>query len=640
MHPRIGLALALLLGGACVLPASAQPDRPPEVVVEVPAESTVTLQMSKKLFLTAVRTENDKIAKVAIKADDPTTVLITGGKDDGSTKIYLTSKDVTEVYTVVVPQIDYSQFVPLYEAKINKLLRDHVPTANIRAQVVSAPIIARGPNNQASSPKFSVILEGTVQNAEDVPIIIEIVRSALPDIRVPTGTAAVGGSAVSLARSNISIINNMRVGGVQMVQLDVTVARVNRSEFRRMSFNFLINGFSAFGGSILDSPQTLTSSIAPALAGSAASVISSATLPFGFITNQNSFIGFLDALRAEGLAKLMAQPSVTTLSGQMAYVNSGGEVPVLTASGNAGPTVQYKTFGTTVTFLPIVMGKKIYLQVQPVISARNAALDLTVGGQFPTSVPGFDSRSASVSVIMEDGQTLAIGGLIQYSVDGTTKKIPLLGDLPFLGAAFRSINYNEKEEELLILITPRLVDPMACTQLPKYLPGQETRSPDDFELLLEGVLETPRGPRDVSIGHGTYMGPHMAGPTADKVPCAGCGRGNGLHGGACGPNGCGHDYGHFGGQGVLYGHGAMNGYGMPNGHAVNPPMVSQPNSGKSGVMAPPMRLAPTQPSTDGGLTIEGESQESPATNESHYSPRGTPADLPPVPPTSVRPGRY
>jgi pilus assembly protein CpaC len=101
--------------------------------------------------------------------------------------------------------------------------------------------------------------------------------------------------------------------------------------------------------------------------------------------------------------------------------------------------------------------------------------------------------------------------------------------LTFIGAAFRSINYQENEEELVILVTPRLVDGIGCDRLPKYLPGQETRSPSDYELFLEGILEAPRGPRDVFV-HGHYRPAYLNAPNAGEIPC-----GNG----ACGSGACG-----------------------------------------------------------------------------------------------------
>src|SRR5262249_46261120 len=128
----------------------------------------------------------------------------------------------------------------------------------------------------------------------------------------------------------------------------------------------------------------------------------------------------------------------------------------------------------------------------------------------------------------ETGQTLCIGGLVQHNVTGSTRKVPILGDLPFFGTAFSRKFYREDETELVILVTPRLVDAMSCDQLPRYLPGQETRTPDDFELFLEGILEAPRGPREVFPDH-RYRAAYLNGPTADLFPCAG-NNGSGHHG--------------------------------------------------------------------------------------------------------------
>jgi pilus assembly protein CpaC len=127
-------------------------------------------------------------------------------------------------------------------------------------------------------------------------------------------------------------------------------------------------------------------------------------------------------------------------------------------------------------------------------------------------------------VEMEDGQTLAIGGLIQHIAQAQTSKVPILGDLPYLGTAFSVKTYTDTEEELLILVTPHLVDPMACNQLPKILPGEETRKPDDYELFLEGILEAPRGPRVPFPEGRRFLPAYKNGPTAGVFPCGGDGR--------------------------------------------------------------------------------------------------------------------
>src|SRR5262249_40910763 len=146
-----------------------------------------------------------------------------------------------------------------------------------------------------------------------------------------------------------------------------------------------------------------------------------------------------------------------------------------------------------------------------------------------TVVPGRTTQRVHTSVELEDGQTLVIGGLIQKVVRGSTQKVPILCDLPFLGAGLRSKALEEQGTELVVMVTPHLVDAMDCAQAPKLLPGQETRTPDDFELFLEGILEAPRGSREV-CPDGRYVPAYKHSPSAATFPCAG---GNGCGGGSC-----------------------------------------------------------------------------------------------------------
>jgi pilus assembly protein CpaC len=160
-------------------------------------------------------------------------------------------------------------------------------------------------------------------------------------------------------------------------------------------------------------------------------------------------------------------------------------------------------------------------------------------------VPGRVTQRVHTTVEVEDGQTFVIGGLIQRESFGTTRKVPVLGDLPFVGTAFRSIGHDERERELVVMVTVHLVDPLDCSQLPKYLPGQETRNPDDFELFLEGILEAPRGSRTACGGGNHYLPAYKNSPSAGVYPCAGDGYG-GCGGGSCPTGGC-NGYGSNGG---------------------------------------------------------------------------------------------
>src|SRR5262249_52165791 len=149
--------------------------------------------------------------------------------------------------------------------------------------------------------------------------------------------------------------------------------------------------------------------------------------------------------------------------------------------------------------------------------ALNQANGTSIQG---TIVPGRTTQRVHTTVDIEPGQTLVIGGLIQHTVNGNTQKVPVLGDLPYVGAAFRTVSYTEVEAELLVVVAPLRVDPVSGARPPKLLPGRETRSPGDCGLSLEGILETPRGPRG-PWQDARYQAPYKTGPAAAQYPCAG-----------------------------------------------------------------------------------------------------------------------
>jgi pilus assembly protein CpaC len=239
----------------------------------------------------------------------------------------------------------------------------------------------------------------------------------------------------------------------------------------------------------------------------------------------------LAALKSEGLAKLVSAPTIVARSGEEANLLVGGQVPVISAAaGINGPGVTYRPVGTELTFLPVVYGNgKIHLTVSPKVTAVNNTQALTT--TFGTS-PAFEEQKMTTSVIVEPGQTIAIGGLIQTSQQGTVTKIPHLGDLPYLGVLFSYATQTEQEIELIILLTPRLVDPADCSQMPKALPGSETRKPDDFEFYLETILEAPRGQRQIWNGW-EYVPAWKSGASANTYPCVG-GAAGGCADGKCG----------------------------------------------------------------------------------------------------------
>src|SRR5262249_12019607 len=260
----------------------------------------------------------------------------------------------------------------------------------------------------------------------------------------------------------------------------------------------------------------------------------------GVFNDKQAFYGLLQALRNESMAKILSEPKLVTLSGRSATMLSGGQQAIPESAGLGSVAVTFVPFGTQLTFLPIVMQDgKIYLEVEPEISNIDPTVGTSISG---TIVPGRNTQRVHTSVMIEDGQTLAIGGLIQNQVIANSQKVPVLGDLPFLGAAFRAIEYEEDERELVVMVTPHLVDPQSCDQVAKVLPSQETRTPDDFELFLEGILEAPRGKREVFPG-GDYQPAYKASPSAGIYPCGPVGQQWDGQGGVCagpfGTGGCG-----------------------------------------------------------------------------------------------------
>ena len=463
--------------------------------VVIPIQGTQKLQEYTKKNLVKAESPKANIVKISPIEGDASTVLLTG-LEAGATQITLTDVDgKVEVVDIVV------QFDIQY---LRTLLQQAVPTANI------TPV--PGGNS-------TIILTGSVARAEDIQAILA------------TAGSVVGGPD--------HVVNALRVGGVMQVQLDVKIATVSRDALRRMSFDFFTDGknhtFASTVGQGFLIPATGIAGAFPGFPTITNTVGSPngapANLFLGLFNSKQDFFGLLQALRNESLIKVLAEPTLVTLSGKSASFISGGEqaIPVPAGLGQVG--VQFEEFGTRLNFLPIMMGDgKIWLEVEPEISDLNPAFGTVING---TSVPGRSTQRVHTTVMLEPGQTFVLGGLVERRVTASSVKVPVLGDLPFLGAAFSAKSFDETETELLISVTPYLIDGMACDQAPKVFPGQETRSPDDFELFLEGILEAPRGPRQV-FPDGHYSPAFKNGPSASTYPCAGNANGTG----ACKTPGC------------------------------------------------------------------------------------------------------
>jgi pilus assembly protein CpaC len=281
------------------------------------------------------------------------------------------------------------------------------------------------------------------------------------------------------------IINLMTVPGVQQVLLQVRVAELNRTGMREIG----ADTFFEFGpGNILGTR------IGGANVDLTGLTPGSTTTGFGIFPNARVEI-ILRALREASLIRVLAEPNLVALSGHEASFLAGGEFPVPVPQGTTGfsnVTVRFKEFGVQLNFVPYILDDEaIRLEVRPEVSTIDESLGTTlvVGGD---PVPGINTRRVHTTVELRQGESLALAGLLQVAIDGDTKRIPGLGDLPIIGPLFSNTTHKRVEKELLVLVTPYLVSPMQPHEVGQ-LPGDEVEDPDDHEFYLLNRIEGRTG---------------------------------------------------------------------------------------------------------------------------------------------------
>ncbi|MDH3718330.1 MAG: histidine kinase, partial [Planctomycetota bacterium] len=330
----------------------------------------------------------------------------------------------------------------------------------------------------------SVVVSGYVDRPDQVSRVIRIAEDFYP-----------------------KVINNINVGGVQQVLLHVKVMEVSRTKMRAMGFDWSITNGADF----------LVSSVS-GLLSSAGTPGGADTVRFGIVDNNVNFLGVLEALRQNNVAKILAEPTLVTVSGRAAKFVAGGEFPILVPAGLGTVSIEYKTFGTVVDFVPIVLGNgRIRLEVRPTVSELDASRGVTLNN---TTVPGLNVRQVDTGVEMSAGQTLALAGLIQNRVEAENKGLPIISDLPYLGVPFRRVEETNNEIELLIMVTPELVEAMDAHEVPPLGPGMHTVSPPDGDLYWRGHIEVPN--RHLPPGYHPHPGAHgypgQQGPGYHQVP--------------------------------------------------------------------------------------------------------------------------
>ncbi|MEC5405584.1 type II and III secretion system protein family protein [Paraburkholderia sp. MPAMCS5] len=301
-----------------------------------------------------------------------------------------------------------------------------------------------------------------------------------------------GNAAGALATNGAQIYDTSSIATRSVVQVDVRVVEFSRAVLKQVGLNLFKqnNGFS-FGSF---APSALTSATygqAPSFT-SVAPISSAFNLVFNSATH--GLFADLSLMESNNLARILAEPTLVALSGQSASFLAGGEIPVPIPQGLGTTSIEYKPYGVGLTLTPTVLSpQRIALKVAPEASQLDFANAVTISG---VSVPAITTRRTDTTVELGDGESFVIGGLIDRETISNVAKVPLLGDLPVIGAFFKQLNYQQNDKELVIIVTPHLVSPLAKGATLPATPGEqaEQRNAPVWRSLLGGVAARDAAP--------------------------------------------------------------------------------------------------------------------------------------------------
>ncbi len=478
----------------------------PEAEISVVEGQFRTIQTRRDL--TRILIADPSVADIEPINDQPGSHLVNiQGKMTGLTSLTLWDQTDRPVSFLIRVTIDTRD--------LESRIRQAFPGAQVKVRQVGA----------------QVILEGQVPDSKTMSDVLQVVSTTLM-MTSPTfrggggggggmggggmggggGGGMGGGGGGAGGGRGLVIVNRVSVPGPRQVMLHVKIAEINRSATRDVGVSWLYaRGRSIFGsavGSNATFATTSTSNISQALgprgfsgpfqgtvSGTASAAPTGSSPLFG-VFDAGHFSLFIDALRSNSLAKILAEPNLMAMDGQPARFLVGGMFPFPVPQSSSIPggtavvTVQFQRFGTILTFLPQILANDVIrLDVEPVISELNFAQGTTVNGG---TVPSITERSARTVVELREGQTLAIAGLLQLTTNGTTVRIPGLGDLPIVGTWFSNDSIETIETETIVLVTPELVAPLDKKEVTEA-PGDRVMQPNDPEFYLLGRIEGKLG---------------------------------------------------------------------------------------------------------------------------------------------------
>ncbi|MFM0044255.1 type II and III secretion system protein family protein [Paraburkholderia sediminicola] len=462
-----GLAAMLCTASFVASPASAASGSPQTVDITVGAQQP----LARGHTLRRVAIGDPSVADVLIIKGDKTGGVLLIGKSPGTTNLMLWERgsDAPMSYTVNVTTIASRALLAPDTPEVRvlgdtALITGSTATMEKHQRAVAAAEIE-------ASRRASRGSTGT--------------GSAAAGEGGARGNGSSGGNSSAASGGADAIYDTSTVNMRSVVQVDVRVVEFSRSVLKQVGLNILKqnNGFT-FGSF---SPSALTS----ATGGSSPSFNSIAPISSAFNLVFNSathgLFADLSLMESNNLARVLAEPTLVALSGQSASFLAGGEIPVPIPQGLGTTSIEYKPYGVGLTLTPTVLSpQRIALKVAPEASQLDFSNAVTISG---VSVPAITTRRADTTVELGDGESFVIGGLIDRETISNVAKVPLLGDLPIIGAFFKQMNYQQNDKELVIIVTPHLVAPLAKGAKLPSTPGEqsEQRNGPVWRSFLGGV---------------------------------------------------------------------------------------------------------------------------------------------------------
>ncbi len=492
-------AVALFAVGAIDVSMSAA--RAQSATIGESVHRTVKVGLSKSVVIDLPRDARDILVSNPVIADavirTPRRIYVTGVAVGQSNVIVFDRAGATIVSLELEVERD--------TGTLSSMLRRLIPESDIKIEIVSDNIVLSGTVRNAADARRAQDIANIFANGGAQAQASSSSGSSTPSAGA-TGAVSISVSSGSSQPPTSSVINLLTIEGEDQVHLKVTVAEVQRNIAKQLGVEFngniSINNFTTCAASALGvlGGSCSTTGNPFAVANKA---LSDNKLTFGYNDGTSSLTATIRALEQTGMMKTLAEPTLTAISGETASFLAGGEFPVPTGRDQQGNvTIQFKPYGVALSFTPVVLSEgRISLRVKTEVSELSSEASLVIGD---LSIPGLKVRRAESTLELPSGGALVMGGMLQDSVRQSIGKLPGLGNLPVLGPLFRSRDYQRNETELVIIITPYLVKPVAASAL--ATPDQGYSTAGDAQSNLLGDLNRVYGGQNAQSPVGAYQG--------------------------------------------------------------------------------------------------------------------------------------